>query len=129
MNKNEEIVANTYKLIANGDIAGFEAALANDIEWTEAPGSPYAGTFIGRDNIVPNVHARLGADWADFKAIDQTYAVNEQQVFVYGVYSGVNRLTDKPFEADFVHIYTLNTAGEISIFKQITDTKMMLDAM
>lgn len=129
MNKYEEIVANTYKLIAKGDIAGFEAALAEDIEWTEAAGSPYAGTFIGRENIVPNVHAHLGADWADFKAIDQAYAVNEHQVFVYGVYSGINRVTDKPFEADFVHIYTLNDADEITEFKQITDTKVMWDAM
>ncbi|MCW0952503.1 nuclear transport factor 2 family protein [Weissella ceti] len=129
MNNYQEIVANTYKLMAQGKIAEFKAALANDIVWREATGAPYAGEFIGPDAVVENVHARLNADWADFKAIDDVYAVNGNTVFVYGEYSGINRQTGKAFSAPFVHLYEINADDKVASFTQITDTKLMWDAM
>lgn len=129
MNKYEAIVANTYKLMGQGNIPAFKQALADNVVWREAAGAPYAGEFIGPDAIVENVHARLNADWADFKAVDESYAVNGTTVFVYGQYSGTNRQTGKAFVAPFVHIYEVNAADKIDSFTQITDTKLMWDAM
>lgn len=129
MSNYEELVANTYKLMGQGKIEEFKAALADDIVWREASGAPYAGKFIGPDDVVENVHARLNDDWADFKAIDDVYAVNGNTVFVYGMYSGVNRQTGLSFEAPFVHLYEINNDNKVASFTQITDTKLMWDAM
>jgi uncharacterized protein len=53
---------------AAGDIKAVVATFADDIEWTEAAGYPYARTFVGADAIVANVFMRLGTEWDDYKA-------------------------------------------------------------
>lgn len=57
-----EIVRATYEGSSEENGRNLLAALAPDAEWTEAAGFPYAGTYIGPENIIKNVHQRLAAN-------------------------------------------------------------------
>jgi ketosteroid isomerase-like protein len=124
MSTNLEIVKNTYEL----GPAAFLAALAPDVEWTEAAGFPYAGTYRGADEIVRNVFARLGSEWEGFKAdVDQVYDAGDT-IIATGFYRATYRNTNRPMEASFAHVLTFRD-GKIVRFVQYVDSKKVWDAM
>jgi ketosteroid isomerase-like protein len=124
MSTNLEIVRNTY---GSGPPA-FLAVLAPDVEWTEAAGFPYAGTYRGADEIVKNVFARLGSEWEGFKAdVDQWHDAGDT-IIATGFYRGTYRKTNRPMEASFAHVLTLKD-GKIVRFVQYVDSKKVWDAM
>ncbi len=61
--------------------------------------------LIGPDEVVKNVHERLGTEWDDYSAKDEIYTFNNDTVIVYGKYSGTYKATGKSFVADFCHLY------------------------
>ena len=65
---NVDVVNRVYAGFAAGDIRAVTATFADDIEWTEASGFPYAGTYLGTEAIVQNVFMRLGTEWDGYKA-------------------------------------------------------------
>ena len=71
----------------------FKTYLSKNVSWTEVAGFPYAGTYIGPDEVVKNVHERLGTEWDDYSAKDEIYAFNNNTVIVYGKYSGTYKAT------------------------------------
>ena len=71
----------------------FKTYLSENVSWTEAAGFPYAGTYIYPDEVVKNVHERLGTEWDDYSAKDEIYAFNNNTVIVYGKYSGTYKAT------------------------------------
>lgn len=125
----QEIVKTTYRLVGEGQLDEFFTYLADDVTWTECDGFPYGGTFVGKEDILNNVHLRLGNEWEDFRADDRDYAFNDQKVMVYGRYSGTYKKTKKYFEADFLHYYTFNDDGKIQSFKQVADSVQVIEAM
>ncbi|MGV3310337.1 hypothetical protein ACEE16_00025 [Streptococcus suis] len=48
---------------------------------------------------------------------------------VYGYYKGTYNLTEKSFQADFVHIYDFNAENRITHFIQIVDSALVEKAM
>jgi ketosteroid isomerase-like protein len=89
---------------------------------------PYAGTYIGPENIIKNVHQRLGSEWQGYRAdVDHFYDAGDN-VIAQGFYHGTYRATGKSFSASFAHIYTLR-AGKIVKFVQIVDSAKVLEAM
>lgn len=125
----QEILAETYTATAQGRISDFKKYLANDVSWTEAAGFPYAGTYIGPDTVIENVHARLGSEWTQYSATPIDYAFSGNRVMVYGHYKGTYNLTRKSFQADFVHIYDFNADHKIANFIQIVDSAIVQEAM
>ena len=119
----------TYQLTAQGQIDTFKTYLADDVIWTESIGFPYAGTYIGPDAVVANVHMKLGTEWQDYKALPKTYTFNGPEVMVYGQYSGTFKKTGKSFVTDFVHYYTFNEEQKVARFTQIVDSFPVLNAM
>ncbi|MCD8898511.1 nuclear transport factor 2 family protein [Mammaliicoccus sciuri] len=124
----KEKLKKTYLLTANGKLDEFKKYLSNDVIWTEAVGFPYAGTYVGPDEVVKNVHERLGTEWSNYSAKDIIYAFNDNNVMVYGKYKGTYKLTNKSFEADFVHIYEFDKNDYIKKFVQVVDSVMVLQA-
>lgn len=125
----QSIIEATYRLVGEGKLDAFFEYLADDITWTECEGFPYGGTYVGKEDILQNVHMRLGTEWDQFTAKDIDYTFNEEKVMVFGKYSGTYKQTNKYFEADFVHYYTFNDAGKIQSFRQVTDSVKVLEAM
>lgn len=125
---NVDIVRATYEGDSEANGRNLLAALAPDAEWTEAAGFPYAGTYVGAESIVKNVHERLGREWEGYRAaVDSFYDAGEH-VIAQGFYHGVYRATGKGFVASFAHIYTLRD-GKIVKFVQIVDSAKVLEAM
>lgn len=123
-----EIVRATYEGSSEENGRNLLAALAPDAEWTEAAGLPYAGTYIGPENIIKNVHQRLGSEWQGYRAdVDHFYDAGDN-VIAQGFYHGTYRATGKSFSASFAHIYTVR-AGKIVKFVQIVDSAKVLEAM
>lgn len=63
MNIFQEILQETYCLTNNGKLETFKKYLNPRISWTEAKGFPYAGTYVGPNLVVKNVHQCLGTEW------------------------------------------------------------------
>lgn len=76
-----EIVRATYEGSSEENGRNLLAALAPDAEWTEAAGFPYAGTYIGPENIIKNVHQRLGSEWQGYRAdVDHFYDAGDNVI-------------------------------------------------
>lgn len=124
----EKLLHETYTLTGQGELDKFKTYLADDASWTEAAGFPYAGTYIGPDEIVKNVHERLGSEWINYSADDTSYGFNGNTVYVYGKYSGEFKTTGKSFVADFVHVYEFNSENKIQKFTQVVDSHTVVKA-
>lgn len=126
---NLEIIKSTYEGKTSEE-NGLNLAkyVAEDISWTEAKGFPYAGTYIGLEEISKNVFNRLGSEWIDYKFTPEDYVASEDKVIAYGTYTGTNKATCKSFEARVAHIWKLKD-GKIKSFEQFVDSQPVNDVM
>lgn len=127
---NLEMIRSTYEGSASSNAKHLVEALSEKVEWTEAEGFPYGGTYIGVEAIMENVFSRLGSEWDDYKASVNTYheVSGKDVIIAEGVYSGVYKETGKSFEAEFVHVWQLEN-GKIVKFKQYVDSYIVREAM
>ena len=58
-----QAVRAAYDGLSTGDPGPLFGLMDPKIEWTEAAGYPYAGTYVGPDAIAGGVFARLGSEW------------------------------------------------------------------
>ncbi|BCB76613.1 nuclear transport factor 2 family protein [Phytohabitans flavus] len=123
-----DVVRAHYGRMASGDVPGALATLSPDVEWVEAAGFPYAGTYHGPEAVVENVFARIGAEWDGFKVVPDVIVGDGDVVAALGWYSGTYKATGKAFEARYVHWFTV-TGGRISRFEQVTDTSVIAAAL
>lgn len=124
----EEIIRGLYQAFARGDVPAVLGAMSPEIEWTEAEGFPYAGTFRGPDAVLGGVFMRLATEWEGFAAVPQEFLSSGEKVVVFGEYSGKYRQTGKSFRAPFVHVYTVRD-GMVHLFRQHTDTVLVQRAV
>jgi ketosteroid isomerase-like protein len=124
MSANLELIRSTYLL----GPAALIAALAPDVEWTEAAGFPYGGTFHGVDEIGRNVFARLGSEWEGFRADMENLHDAGDTIIATGFYRGTYRKTNRPMESSFAHVFTLKE-GKIIRFVQYVDSRKVWEAI
>lgn len=126
---NLEIVKSTYEgKTSEENGKNLAKYVADDISWTEAKGFPYAGTYIGLDEVTKNVFSRLGSEWIDYKFTPEDYVASDDKVVAYGTYTGTYKITGKPFSARVAHIWKLKNSRIIS-FEQFVDSKTVVDVM
>lgn len=125
---NGEIVGNLYKSFAAGDTPGVLGALAAEIEWTEAEGFPYGGTYIGPEAVLMNVFMKLGTEWEGFSAIPEQIIADGEAVVALGNYSGKFLATGKSMTVPFAHVWTIRD-GKAVRFVQYTDTLKVSEAL
>ena len=133
LNKNEmtnlEIIKSTYEgktSEENGE--NLAKYVTEDISWTEAKGFPYAGTYIGLENITKNVFSKLGSEWIDYKFTPEDYISSDDKVVAYGTYTGTYKQTGKSFEARVAHVWKLKNSKIIS-FEQFVDSQPVNNAI
>lgn len=117
-----------YAGFATGDLPAILSTLAADIEWTEAEGYPYAGTFIGPDAVAEAVFVKLATEWEEYQAVPEQFVAEGDTVAALGHYSGTYRATGKGFRAPFVHVWTVRN-GKFAKFVQHTDTVVVQRAL
>lgn len=128
MTSGVDVVQTMYQAMATGDIPGALATLAPDVHWTEAAGFPYAGTYVGPDQVAEQVFARLGSEWDGFQAVPDTIIGDGDQVAALGWYSGTSNRTGVAFRARYVHWFTVS-GGRITRFEQVCDTVQVAAAL
>lgn len=121
-------VRGVYDAFARGDVPGVLAFLASDIEWTEADGFPYAGTYRGPNAVLDGVFMRLGTEWEGYAAVPDEFIDAGDTVVVLGKYSGKYKATGKSFQANFAHVWKLRD-GKAVKFVQYTDTQKVHEAL
>lgn len=102
--------------------------LSSNVQWTEAKGFPYGGTYIGFADISKNVFSRLATEWTEYKFAPEKYVADEDHVVAYGTYTGTYKKTNKSFSARVAHVWKLNN-GKIISFEQFVDSKTVQEAM
>ena len=117
-----------YDAFATGDIAGVLGFLSADIEWTEAEGFPYAGTYKGPNAVLEGVFMKLGGEWDGYAAVPDEFIDAGDTVVVLGTYSGKYKTTGKSFQAKFAHVWSLRS-GKAVRFLQYTDTLKVQEAL
>ena len=127
-NQNLDGVRGVYEAFATGDVPGVLGFLAPDIEWTEAEGFPYGGTYKGPDAVLQGVFMKLGTEWDGYAAIPSEFIDAGDTVVALGTYSGKYKATGKSFEANFAHVWKLRE-GKAVKFVQYTDTRKVHEAL
>ena len=126
--KNGEIIRGIYRAFAEGNIPAVVGVFADDIEWTEAAGFMYGGTYVGPDAVIVNVFAKLGSEWEGFGAVPEKIVAGDREVIATGTYSGKYLATGKSMEVPFAHEWTLAN-GKVTKFRQHTDTKVIAESL
>ena len=127
-NQNLDGVKGAYDAFAKGDVPGVLGFLSADIEWTEAEGFPYGGTYKGPNAVLEGVFMRLGTEWDGFAAVPEEFIDAGDTVVALGKYSGKYKATGKSFQANFAHVWTLQE-GKAVKFVQYTDTLKVHEAV
>ncbi|WP_312418410.1 nuclear transport factor 2 family protein [Shinella sp.] len=128
MEQNRALAQPLYAGFAAGDVPAVLSTMATDIEWTEAEGYPYAGTFIGPDAVVEAVFVKLATEWEGYQAVPDQFVAEKDTVVALGHYSGTYRATGRSFRAPFAHVWTVRD-GKLSKFVQYTDTVVVQRAL
>jgi uncharacterized protein len=125
---NLEIIKSTYEgKTSEENGRNLARHVSENISWTEAKGFPYAGTYIGLENVTKNVFSRLGSEWIDYKFTPEDYVTSDDKVVAYGTYSGAHKLTGKAFMARVAHVWKLKD-GKIISFEQFVDSRTVDEA-
>jgi len=125
---NTDIIRGAYAAFASGDIPQVLSIFNDDIEWIEAAGYIYAGTYTGAEAIVQNVFTRLGSEWDGFLVEPDTFISEGDQVAALGWLSGTYKATDIAMRARYVHWFTM-ADGRVSRFESILDSVKVAEAV
>ena len=125
---NLQSVRDLYAAFARGDVPAVLGALAPQIEWTEAEGFPYGGTYRGPEAVLQGVFMRLAQDWEGFAVVPDDFLADGDDVVAFGHYSGRNRTSGRAFVAAFAHRWTFR-GGKAVRFVQYVDSALVQRAM
>jgi uncharacterized protein len=123
-----DVVKRLYQAFADADIPAVLSTLDPRIEWIEAEGYIYAGTYRGHDAIVEGVLERDYKEWESFTAEPEIFISDGDQVVTRGWYTGTYKATNRSFRARFVHWYTVE-GDKVVRFEQIVDSAKVGDAL
>ena len=112
MSDSATIIRGLYDSFAKGDVPAVLAALDPAIEWTEAEGFPYGGTYKGPDAVLNGVFVPLGTDWDGFSVTPDEIVASGDRVIAMGHYAGTYKATGKSFRTPFAHAWRL-TGGKV----------------
>ena len=121
-------VQDVYDAFARGDIPAVLGFLSSDINWTEAEGFPYGGTYIGPHAVLEGVFMRLGTEWEGFTAVPDEFIDGGDAIVVLGKYGGTYKATGKSIQANFAHVWQLRE-GKAIRFVQYVDTLIVQRAL
>jgi uncharacterized protein len=120
-----EIVKGLYEAFAKGDVPSVLAAFSPEIEWTEAAGFMYAGTYSGPNGVLERVFTRLATEWEGF-AVTWNKIVDggDGNVIMIGTEGGKFVKTGNTSVVPCVHEWELKD-GKITRFRQHLDSLVM----
>ncbi len=125
---NIDVIKALYQAFGKGDIPSVLAALDSNIEWTEAEGFPYGGTYHGPEAVLKDVFMKLGTEWDGYRADAHEFLDAGDRIVALGNYSGTFKATGKSMQAPFAHVWAVRD-GKAVKFVQYTDTLKVSEAL
>lgn len=127
---NQAVVESLYRAFAAGDGPTISGLLAADLVWIEAESGPYAdrNPYNGPAAVFEGIFGRIAAEFEGFVVTPAILLPSGDRVVSLGRYTGTNRATDKPLNAEFVHVFTIR-GGKIVHMQQYTDTAQWVDVV
>jgi len=125
---NVGLIQNLYQAFAQGDVPTVLGAMDSGIEWTEAEGFPYGGTYKGAQAIVENVFMKLATEWDDYRVEPNEFLDAGDKIVALGNYSGTYKATGRSMSVPFAHVWTVS-GGKVVKFVQYTDTLKVSEAL
>jgi len=96
--------------------------LAEDIHWSVSPGYPVSQqTYSSRQAVFENFFPELTAHFSAWSAKPEQFIEAGDSVIVKGRYVGQVKHSNKPIEAEFIHIWTVH-GGMITAVTSVADT-------
>ncbi len=126
--KNVELIKSLYQAFAQGDVPTVLQSFDENIEWTEAEGFPYGGTYRGGEAVLQNVFMKFATEWQNFKAEPNEFLDAGERIVALGNYSGIFNKSGKSMSAPFAHVWTL-VNGKVTKFVQYADTLKVSEAL
>ncbi|GGD53480.1 nuclear transport factor 2 family protein [Muriicola marianensis] len=129
--QNIEIIDKVYNAFSTGDMPTVLGAMHPKIEWKEAESNSLAdgNPYIGPNAVLEGVFARLIANHEHFSVQDVTlHGMDDNKVLATLRYDAKVKETDKAYNAQAAHFWTLDDDGKIIAFQQFVDTKKLADA-
>ena len=125
---NTDLIDSIYEAFAKGDVPGVLGALDPNIEWTEAAGFPYGGTYVGPSAVLENVFMKIGTEWEGFSAVPFQLVDGGDTIVALGNYGGKYLKTGRSMSVPFAHVWTFED-GRIVKFVQHTDTLKVAEVL
>ena len=125
---NLKLVQSVYDAFGKGDIPTVLGSLSPEVQWTEAEGFPYGGTYVGPAAVLEGVFMRLGTEWEGFSAMPEEFIDGGETVVALGKYGGTYKATGKSFQANFAHVWKVRE-GQAVRFIQYVDTLVVHRAL
>jgi uncharacterized protein len=120
-----DIITSLYAAFAKGDVPTVLGAMDPNIEWNEAEGFMYGGTYKGPNAILENVFMKFATEWEGFSVVpDKTIDGGDGNVVALGTYSGKYLKTGKSMSVPFAHAWEFRD-GKIIRMRQYTDTMLI----
>jgi uncharacterized protein len=126
---NVAVVQQGYEAFGRGDIPAVLDLLTDDAEWTMQGPSviPFAGTFRGREGIAQ--FFTLLDETLEFEQFEPRQFIGQgDTVVVLGYERDVVKQTERGFEEEWAHVYTLRD-GKIATGLFIEDTAAYVEAL
>ena len=115
-----DVLKRMYDASAAGDGKTLDAMIG-DVEWVEAAGGPYGGSYRGLSEVAAGVFGPIGRDVVGFTAIpDEIVPVGDNRALGLGFYRGTTAAG--PLEIRFAHLATID-GNRITRLEQFTDTQ------
>ena len=118
---NGDVIKGLYEAFSRGDIPAVLGTLDENMEWIEADGFPYGGTYVGPQAILEGVFMKLGSEWEGWTAYPEKIIDGGDEVVALGTYKGKYLATGKSISVPYAHAWTLKD-GKAVRFQQYTDT-------
>lgn len=119
---NVELVEKLYEAFNAQNTQGVLRRMADDVEWTEPEGSPFAGTYHGPDAVLVNVFRPVRKAYDPFVVEAERFVDAGDTVVCTGTFHATTK-DGRKIESPFAHIWEV-ADGEITEMRNYTDTAL-----
>ena len=119
---NIELVKRAYGLFQRGEIESLLGMMSDNVEW-ELPRLemvPFTGKRTGREQV-GQFFSMLAEAQEVLQFEPREYIAERDKVVALGHYAWSVRATDRNFESDWAHVFTIR-GGQVVAFREYADT-------
>jgi ketosteroid isomerase-like protein len=120
--ENIKVVKQAYSYFQSGDIPALLSLCSDNIQWElpKVENVPFSGKRQGPEQVAQ--FFKMLADAQEVLQFEpKDFIAQNDKVVALGHYAWSVRATDRNFESDWAHVFTLHS-GQIASFREYSDT-------